>query len=399
MHPAEALRTAGANGPLAGKHVLLCVTGSIAAVETVKLVRELIRHGAEVTVSMTESATRIIHPEALWFASGKRVITQLDGDVQHVTLCGSGNGTVDAVLVAPCSADMISKIATGICDDAVSTMLVTAIGAGKQIVIAPSMHGDMWVNKIIEQNLEKLSSLNIEIVKPSLDEGKAKMADIETIHFALGRKVLGRTLAGRRISVIGGSTSEPVDSVRVLTNTSTGGTATALAKEAYLRGANVELLMGDCRVSLPKFIQIKRFRTVKDLQKLVTGKKFDIVLMPAAISDYTPDKAIKGKMPSNKDSISLVLKKTEKIIDSIDAELIIGFKLEVGTTTDELKERARERLSSGKISAIVANRLEDVKEDISRAFLIDRDGREIEMFGTRQEIARDILSYISKGGK
>ncbi|MEM2839100.1 MAG: bifunctional phosphopantothenoylcysteine decarboxylase/phosphopantothenate--cysteine ligase CoaBC [Thermoplasmata archaeon] len=397
MHPAEILRNSGKNGRFAGKHILVCVTGSIAAVEDVKLIREFIRQGAEVTVAMTESATRIVHPEALWFASGRKPITALDGDVQHVTVCGSNPGGADAVLVAPCTANMISKIATGICDDAVSTMLVTAIGAKKSIIIAPGMHGDMWQNKILQENLRKLRDLGITIVEPSLDEGKAKMAEIETIVCATGRGMLGGPLRGRKVTVIGGSTIEPIDAVRCITNASTGGTAVALAKEAYMRGADVELLMGNCAVQLPGFLPSKRFKTARDLEKLVSGKKMDIVLMPAAVSDYSPDRAFKGKMPSDKESLSIVLKRNEKVIDSIDASILVGFKLEVGISVEDLKERARERMNSSKMTAIVANRLEDVKEDSSRAFMLDRSGDEIELYGTRDEIARGIIDQLIKG--
>lgn len=396
MHPADILKSAGSNGPFAGKRFLLCVTGSIAAVETIKLIRDFLRLGADVTVAMTESATRIVHPEALWFASGKKVIIAIDGDVQHVTLCGSGDGGVDAILVAPCTANMISKLATGVCDDAVSTMLVTALGAARPMIIAPGMHGDMWANKIIKENLEKLVSLGVDVIPPSMDEGKAKMADLETILLATGRKILGSPLKARKITIIGGSTAEPIDAVRAITNTSTGGTAVALAKEAYLRGAEVELIMGQCVVPLPKFIRAKRFKSVADLRKLVSGKKYDIVLMPAAISDYRVEKPIKGKMPSDKLSFSLALKKTEKIVDSIKAHFIVGFKLEVGMTIEELKERASIRMKSGKMSAIVANRLEDVADDASIAFLIDRSGKAMELRGSREEISRGIVGYLAK---
>lgn len=396
MHPAEMLRDSGKNGRFAGKHVLLCVTGSIAAVEDVKLVREFLRNGADVTVAITERATRIIHPDALWFASGKKVITALNGDVQHVVLCGSAPRSADAVLVAPCSANMISKIASGICDDAVSTMLITAIGAGKPVLIAPSMHGDMLRNPVIQENLEKLRSLGITIIDPHIEEGKAKMADLDFIMFATGRNLLGGDLRGRKVTVIGGATAEPIDSVRLLTNISTGGTAVALAKEAYLRGADVELWMGNCSVQLPKFIPVKRFKTAKELGRMVSAKKLDIVLMPAAVSDYSPDRTFEGKMPSDKDSLSVVLRRNEKIIDSIDAAILVGFKLEVGVSIEELKQRAIGRMSGSRMTAIVANRLEDRKEDKSRVFMIDKSGDEVELFGTKEEIAIEIIDHLIK---
>lgn len=396
MHPADRLKSESSGGILAGKHLLLCVTGSIAAVETVKLVREFLRHGAEVTVAMSESATRIIHPEALWFASGKKVITSLDGDVQHVSLCGSKDGGVDAVLVAPCTANMISKFAVGICDDAISTILVTALGSGKPIIISPGMHGAMLSNKIIKENLRKLESLGVEVIPPVIEEGKAKMADIDTILLAAGRKMLNHPLKGRKVTIIGGSTIESIDSVRFISNASTGGTSIALARTAYLLGADVELIMGQCKAKLPAFVKPKRFETVADLQKLVAGKKYDIVIVPAAISDYRVDKPVRGKIPSDKETVTIVLRKTKKIIDSISAKVLVGFKLEASVTDEELLARARARMKSARMTMIVANRLEDVAEIDSRAFLIGKSGKEIELTGTRDDLARGIFEQIGK---
>jgi phosphopantothenoylcysteine decarboxylase / phosphopantothenate---cysteine ligase len=396
MHPAERLRLAAGKGQFAGKHLLLCVTGSIAAVEDVRLVREFLRRGGQVTVAMTESATRIIHPEALWFSSGKKVVTALDGDVQHVTLCTQGPGSVDAVLVAPCTANAISKLATGICDDAVSTMLVTALGSGKPIMLAPSMHGSMWANAIIQENIEKLVSLGVTLIQPNLEEGKAKMADIETIVLTAGRIMLGSPLKGKKITVIGGSTDEPIDSVRSITNGSTGGTAMSLVKEAYLQGADVELILGRCKAIPPSFVNVKRFKTVADLKRLTSGKRYGIVLVPAAISDFTVEKPVKGKIASEKDKLAIVLKRTPKIVDSINAKSIIGFKLEAGVTVEELKERAIARMKAGKMSAIVANRAEDITDETSTAYFIDRSGRSVELKGIREEIARGIIANLSK---
>ena len=381
---------------MSGKHLLLCVTGSIAAVETVKLVREFMRSGADVTVAMTDCASRIIHPEALWFASGKKVITALDGDVQHVSLCGSKDDGVDIVLVAPCTANMISKLATGVCDDAVSTILVTSLGSGKPIVIAPGMHGSMWSNKVISENIGKLESLGVEIVPPVIEEGKAKMADIETIFLAAGRRISGSPLKGRKVTIIGGSTVEPIDSVRFISNASTGGTSIELAKQAYLRGAEVELVIGQCAVKMPAFARVRRFKTVSDLLGLVTGRRYDIVLVPAAISDFKVEKPAKGKISSDKGDVKLVLKRTKKVVDSISAKVLVGFKLEAGTTIGELKERAILRMRSTGMTAIVANRLEDVTDASSRAFLIDKAGKAIELKGSREAIARGIVGFLEK---
>jgi len=397
MHPAERLRGEAGNGRLSGKHLLMCVTGSIAAVECVKLIRYLLREGAEVTVTMTDAATRIIHPEALWFASGKRAIVELDGDVQHVTLCGSGESSVNAVLVAPCTANMISKLACGICDDAVSTMLVTAMGSGKPILIAPAMHGDMWNNSIIGNNIEKLVALGVEVISPQVAEGKAKMASLECIVMTVMRCLSPSQLTGRKVTIIGGSTEEPIDSVRVITNRSTGKTAISLAREAFLRGADVELILGRVSERIPDYLYVKRFSTSEELKGLVSGKKFDIVLMPAAVSDYLPAEKIEGKLQSDEEEISLALVRNEKIIDSIDARALVAFKLEAGVSRDQLKERAKTIMGSRKLFAVVANRLEDIEEDRSSVLLIDKSGNDFELSGTRWELASGIFDILLKG--
>lgn len=396
MHPAERLRSSGSNDLFAEKHILLCVTGSIAAVETVRLVREFTRRGADVTATMTESATEIIHPDALWFASGKPVITELDGSVQHVTLADSGMGGADIFVVAPCSANTISKLACGICDDAVSTILVTALGTGKPIVIAPAMHKHMWGNPMIGDNIEAIITAGVEVVIPLFSENKAKMASIDNIVHSTARRLYGSGLSGRKVTVIGGSTYEPIDSVRAVTNYSTGGTAVSLAREAYIRGAEVELIMGRSSVPFPEFIQVHRFDTAADLGAIISAKEFDILLMPAAVSDFTPSKKIDGKLDSSLDTISIELKRNKKLVDQAKAKLKIGFKLEVGIDMGELRQRATSKLKESGMTAIVANRMEDVRDDLSKALLIDRDGKELELEGGRDEIARSIMKYIAE---
>lgn len=396
MHPAERLRSTGSDDLFAGKHIVLCVTGSIAATETVKLAREFSRRGGEVTVAMTESATRILHPDALWFASGKPVITELDGSVQHVTLADSDSGGADLFVVAPCSANTISKLACGICDDAVSTILVTALGAGKPIVIAPAMHRHMWGNPMIGDNLETVITAGVEVIIPLFSENKAKMASIDNIVHSAARMLYGSALSGRKVTVMGGSTFEPIDSVRGVTNFSTGGTAVALAKEAYIRGAEVELIMGRTSVPMPDFIQLKRFGTAAELESVVSAKEFDILLMPAAVSDFTPSKKVEGKLDSSSDTFSLELRKNPKMIDRAKARVKIGFKLEAGVGMDELRARAVSRLREAGMTAIVANRIEDVGEEQSKALLIGSDGNEIELEGGRDAIARSIMDYIAE---
>ena len=159
---------------LNGKKILLVVTGSIAAIESPKLARELMRHGADVFCVMSGSAQHIIHPWALQCITGKETITEITGACEHVEYCGSGD-SVDLVLISPATANTISKIACGIFDDAVSTMVSTALGARIPIFIAPAMHDSIAKNPFYLENLKKLKEVGVTVVEPKKEEGKSKL--------------------------------------------------------------------------------------------------------------------------------------------------------------------------------------------------------------------------------
>ena len=162
MHPADEIRGSKSKR-LSKKRIVLAVTGSIVAVETIKLSRELIRHGAEVFPVMTPSATKIIHPDSLWFATGNKPIIELSGKTEHVSFCGRVKNPADLLLISPCTANTISKIAHGIDDTAVSTFATTAIGSGVPILIVPAMHLSMYDHKIIQENIKKCKKAGFKI--------------------------------------------------------------------------------------------------------------------------------------------------------------------------------------------------------------------------------------------
>ena len=242
MHPSKRIHAAKSQ-KLAGKQVVLAVTGSIAAVETVKLARELIRHGAEVVPVLSKDAAEIIHPNALQFATGRDPIMRLDGSVPYIELVGT-DGTADLVLIAPATSNTVSKVAMGIDDTVVTTFAQNALGAGIPILIAPAMHETMYANPIVAGHIKSLLALGVEFVEPRMEEDKAKLADIEEIVERVIRRIGTRELAGKRVVVVAGSTVEPIDDVRILTNRSTGETGMELAKAAFEKGADVELWLG-----------------------------------------------------------------------------------------------------------------------------------------------------------
>ncbi|HVM45736.1 MAG TPA: bifunctional phosphopantothenoylcysteine decarboxylase/phosphopantothenate--cysteine ligase CoaBC, partial [Candidatus Thermoplasmatota archaeon] len=291
MHPAERLRGASSR-LLGGRTIVLGVTGSIAAVRTVELARELIRHGARVVPVMTRDAQKILHPYALEFATGVRPITEITGQVEHVTLMGRGEGKADLLLVAPATGNTISKMALGIDDSTVTTFFATA-AAANPVMLAPAMHDTMYDNPTLVANIEKLRAMGVDVLSSLIEESKAKMLEPEAIVEHVLRRLGPRSLAGRRVLVVNGATREPIDEMRVLSNRSSGRMGAALAREAFRLGADVEhwYAHGDL-TELPR-VPTRRFSSVDELLAMAPeAARFDAVLVPAALSDFAPLSAL-----------------------------------------------------------------------------------------------------------
>ncbi len=394
MHPSNEIKGIK-DDVLAGKRIVLGIAGSIAAVETVKLARELIRRGAEVYPVLSPAATRLIHPDSLGFATGKRPITELTGAVEHVALCGDVKGHADLLLIAPSTANTISKIACGIDDTPVTTFASTALGTGIPVMIAPAMHATMYDNPAVIGNVERLKKMGVEFIEPKFEEKKAKMADIMQIASAVVRRIGRRDFEGKRVLVIAGPTSEAIDDMRVISNRSSGRTGIALANEAYERGADVKLLLGKGSAEPPEWIDTEYFTSVESLIGMLDELDYDVILVPAAISDYTPERH-EGKIPSGRRELVIKLRPTPKVIEHIRENydgILVAFKAEAVESTEELIKRAERRASEVGAEIIVANRLSDVGPESTKAFIIK--GKQVRGFeGSREELARAILDEL-----
>ncbi len=403
MHPSDELRGTKSK-KLHGKKIVLGVTGSIAAVECVKLIRELVRHGAGVIPVMTPAAQRIIHPDALEFASEHKPIIQLTGAVEHVAFCGLVADKADAYLICPATANTISKIAYGIDDTPVTTFATTAIGSKIPVIVVPTMHGSMYEHKKVMENIESLKKSGAVFVQPKLEENKAKMPEIEEIVEnvirAAGKDA--KRLTGKRILVIGGATAEPIDDVRVITNLSSGKMGVALARAAFEMGAYVEFWYGHGTAPPPKWICTRRFGTVGDLLKLAPEcKGFDIILVCAAISDYTVERK-KGKI-SSETVPEIKLKRAPKVLEALrnanDFAIIVPFKLESGVDEKELVRRAVKLLKESGSDMAVANTAQAIGADRSTVLMVERSGKFVKAKGTKDEMAEKIFDIIAKGAK
>jgi len=397
MHPAEELRGKKTN-KLLHKRIVLGITGSIAAVECVKLARELIRHGATVYPVMTPSATRIIHPDAIEFATGHKPVIQLSGQTEHVSWCGLVQNPVDLLLVSPCTANTISKIARGIDDTPVTTCATTAIGSGVPILLVPAMHLSMYDHKIVQKNIEICKDHGVLFLDPFISGNKAKSPEILEIVETVIRTIGKRDLKNKKILIIGGATAEPIDDIRVLTNRSSGKTAVTLSINAFERGADVELWYGYAQEPVPPYITFKRFETVHDLFVLLKDKRvkhFDSVIVCAAIANYLPKKQ-KGKIPSGKETLTIDCFQAPVVLETLRSRLpqgkIIAFKTE--EQKKNILRRTRLLLSKYHLDGAIGNTLAGFGGEYNEILLLTKKGKSTWKKGKKEELASIILDML-----
>ena len=380
------------------KTIVLGITGSIAAVRCVELARELRRHGADVHAVMTDAARRIIHPEAMRYATGNDVITEITGDVEHVDFCGFG-GRASLLLIAPCTANTIGKIANGIDDTPVTTFAATAFGSGIPIVIVPAMHESMYDHPIVIENIGKLTGLGVEFVNPLTEEGAAKIAGNEEIVLRVERALGKKTLAGKKILITGGATAEAIDPIRILTNRASGKTGVELALAAFRRGADVTLVHRGCigiQGICEFYVESAADMTETVIEEL--GKGYDLLISAAAISDFTVSPS-KDKIKSEKE-LTLKLKPAPKLIKEARRKYpglnIIGFKAETGITEDELIKRARKSMDSSHLCMVVANDVSSggMGTEENDVYLIDGSVKPVS--GTKRHIAIEIMDKVEE---
>ncbi len=373
---------------LKGRKIVLAVTGSIAAVETVKLARELRRRGAEVIAVMSRDAAKIIHPNALEFATDNDVITEIKR-AEHVKLLGL-NGTADLLLIAPATANTISKMANGIADTPPTLMALTALGSGKRIVVAPAMHKAMF--DAIADNLAKLREWGVEVVPPKIEEGKAKLASIDEICLFVERSLYSKELAGKKVVVTSGPTYEHIDPIRFISNRSSGRMGNEIALECWRRGAEVVLITSKpLSYNLPNFRQIY-VRSVRDMLKAVLYevRDADLFVSAAAPSDFIVEMADSKIKTTRELTIKLrmapkIIKEVRKVYDGH----IIGFKAETGLSDEELIRVAEEKMEEDRLEMVVAN---DVKE----RGMGTEDTRVVVITGKRREWVEGLKSYVAE---
>ena len=389
--------TGSVSHTLAGKTIVVAVTGSIAAVRTVDLIRDLIRRGAAVHAVMSRAAEQILHPYALEYASGNPVIREITGEVEHVQFCGVG-GATDLLLVAPATANTIGKMACGIDDTPVTTFATTALGSGKSVAVVPAMHEAMYRHPAVLRNLESLREMGVLLIDPRLEEGKAKIADNASIIWEVERLLGPADLAGKRIVITSGSNAEAIDPIRILTNRASGKTGLALALEARRRGAEVVLVHRFIQDIPVHQVYAESTAEMLDAVLAEVEKGCHALISAAAVADYTLDRQAE-KIKSGQD-LSLHLTPTPKIIKKVREAYpdlkIVGFKAETDLSDEELIRRAEESMQSAHLDLVVANDVSrgGMGTDDNRVIIIDRQGGQTEATGKKSLIAKAIIDAL-----
>jgi phosphopantothenoylcysteine decarboxylase/phosphopantothenate--cysteine ligase len=374
---------------LRGKTICMCLTGSVAVITAPIIARELMRLGAEVITVMSKAATELINPSLMHWATGNPVITHLTGAVEHIYIAGNRPkevGQADLILVCPATANTISKIANGIDDTPVTTVVSTAFGSSIPIVIVPAMHESMF-HPIIEKNISRLKKYGVDILGPRISEGKAKIAKVDDIiDRVIDLVIAKKDLKGKKILITAGPTREYIDEIRFVSNDSSGRMGIEIAKEAAARGADVLLVAGQCMVKIPDYINTINVVSSDDFINFIkdelSDKDYDFFICAAAISDYKPVECIEGKISSDSvGELQINMRLTPKIIDIARKKnykvFIVAFKAETNVSRTELIDRAYNRLTKSQADLIVAN---DVgRDDIgfnskyNEVYIIDKE--------------------------
>lgn len=399
---------------LTGKKIVLCITASVAAYKAIDLSRLLMRNGAEVYPVMSKSTeSKLLTKEILDWATGNKTVTELTSGLEHIALANYGKS--DLILVYPCTANTLGKFANGIEDSPVTTVLSVGFGSRIPIVIAPAMHEAMYENIIITENIQKLKSLGVSILEPSISEDKAKVISADSVvQFVINKIGNNKERMKSRVNVLvtAGSTIEYIDSVRILTNLSSGKMGLNIAQQCLDKGFNVTLVYGHGTLNIPDDprMNIIRVKTTEEMFKAVRERilrgKEHVVFHAAAVADFSISNSSKKrsyKMDSRNGTKTLKLVPTAKIVDRLkefDKKIfLVAFKAEYDISKELLIKKAFDKLRECNGDLIVANDVSkrgcDFGSDTNDVYIIDKEKNITHVpLKSKREIARNLVKIV-----
>ncbi|MCX5749905.1 MAG: bifunctional phosphopantothenoylcysteine decarboxylase/phosphopantothenate--cysteine ligase CoaBC [Candidatus Saganbacteria bacterium] len=396
------------NRPLLNKKIILGVTGCIAAYKSAEIVRRLKKLGADVWVVMTASAQEFVTPLTFRTLSENPCIAKMFDEntvsmpMPHLALSDSA----DLLLVAPATANIIGKAAGGIADDALSTIIMSV---ECPIVMAPAMNTKMWKNAAVQENVKKLRKLGSIFIGPEKGElacgdiGEGRLANTDDIIKAVVDKIgIKQDLAGKKLLITAGGTREAIDPVRFIGNRSSGKMGFAIAEAARNRGADVVLISANANIKAPDGIELVNVQNARQMKDEVSRhfKDSDILVMSAAVSDFTPQKASSEKIKKGKENVNIGLKPTDDILLSVskqkEGKVIVGFSVE----SRDLLKNSKDKLRSKDLDMIVANDVSAFEDDSSKVTIIKRSGKSIDLPRLpKSKSAEKILDEIALSSK
>jgi len=389
-----------------GKRILLGVSGSIAAYKAAELARKLVAAGAEVRVVMTRAALEFVGPITFQTLTGGKVGTGLWGGgsepLEHISL----GQEVDAIVLAPATANLVGKMAAGIGDDLLTTILLAAT---KPVLVCPAMNVEMWRNSAVQDNLARLKARSIMVMEPEAGplacgaEGVGRLPETEVIVEALAALVTVQDFSGRRLLVTAGPTHEDLDPVRFITNRSSGKMGYALARVGRRRGAQVCLVSGPSALDAPYGVERGMVRSAVEMRDALVARfpQTDALLMAAAVSDYRPASSQPRKIKRGRQEVELRLAQNPDILKDIrglkDKQVVVGFAAE----THDLEAEARRKMADKGLDLIVANDVTRIDAgfavDTNEVTVIHRDGRLVALpLLTKEQVAEKILDLVAE---
>jgi phosphopantothenoylcysteine decarboxylase / phosphopantothenate---cysteine ligase len=426
------------------KKIVICITGSVAAYKAIDLTRLLIRHGAEVFPVMSKASGvsgGLLTEEIMQWASGNNVVTKLTANLEHIFL--ADYNTSDLILVYPCTANTIGKMANGIDDTPVTSILSVALGSKIPIVIAPAMHKSMYHNTFINNNIDRLKEHGVQFVGPLISENKAKVAEPQEVLRLISHMLIknngsiptarheldqenkfenedneeneDETLLGKNILVTAGSTVEFIDPIRVISNLSSGKMGNAIAQEAQKKGANVTLIYGHGSHEpheVPK-INIIKVSTSEEMYNAVMSelstKSYDSAIMSAAIADFKPAKKLQKKMETRKShQFILYLSPTKKIVNEVRRAsknpriFLVAFKADYNKSNEEMATEALKKMAECDCDLVVANDVgrigSETGSETNEVIVVDKR-KNVVCFPLQKKkfVARNLLELVTAG--
>lgn len=390
---------------LKGKKILLCLTGSIAVYKSALFLRLLVKTGAEVKVIMTKGATNFVTPLTFSTLSKNKVLIDLFEEetwVNHVIL----GRWADVMMIAPASCNTIAKMANGICDN---LLLAVYLSSNCPVLIAPAMDEDMWHHATTKKNIETLQQNGAQFLPVNHGElasglqGEGRMAESEEmIKYLEAFFTKQSVLKGKKALVTAGPTHESLDPVRFIGNNSSGKMGVAIAENLAEKGAKVKLVLGPSTIKVDEKINTVKVISANEMYEacMKDFQSFDIIIMAAAVADYSPKNKSVQKIKKGKEEFTLELIKTKDILfeagkRKAPAQTLVGFALE----TENEKENAIKKLSKKNADLIVLNSLNDKQAgfgiDTNKITIFDKNKKEYQFAAkTKKEVAEDIVNTI-----